>query len=608
MNTNGLTEYLKTAFEYKNNGDYKKAIDYFYKALAIDEDSSEIMTELAFLYCKLFQYDRAVSYYEQILLKNPDDNNVKYLFAKLLKVMKEYNRAESLLLDLYNKKYEFQIVAEELFEVLSFTNKQNLIIEYFNKDVDLLNKSSIFYNVALAYSKLENYKAAEEYYRKSFSADEKNIDAGVKLAFLLLEKKQFEDAEQLASVLLKYSEDDRLYYLLAEIYYLQSNIDLSIKYYSYAIKFNSQKAEYLFKLAIAFSIKGFFKEAEESYCRAIAIEPENETYNYALAYMYYLNNKYDSSEKLINNILRMNPNNYQALSLKSLLLINKKEVASAGNLIEEISENPERDDFSYYVEALYYSKLDIWEKAINSINKAINLNNNSIDYKYELAKFEYNLSNFEKSKNICKKILDSNSKYVQAYLLLSKIYMQECDYGNAIRTANLALELDKNLAEVYAIIASISLSMSDYEKALSNYKIAVSINPSKEEYYTRIAECYYLLEEYKDAYLYFKEASNFDITNAQYRYYMAKCCIFNNDTENAVSNFSIMKRLAPANIEYIEEYADYLAVIGQKKKAANLLESILNLLQDKNKEESLKKYIKKLKKRDLYTKLAESKN
>jgi tetratricopeptide (TPR) repeat protein len=74
MNTNNLTEFLKTAFEYKNNGDYKNSIDYFYKALAIDNESSEIMSELALLYTKLNQYDRALSFYEQILSRNPNNN------------------------------------------------------------------------------------------------------------------------------------------------------------------------------------------------------------------------------------------------------------------------------------------------------------------------------------------------------------------------------------------------------------------------------------------------------------------------------------------------------------------------------------------------------
>ena len=89
MAMNDLTDYIKKAFEYKNNGDYKEAIDFFYKALAIDNESAEIMSELADLYSKLCQYDRAFSFYEQVILKNPSNYSVKYSYAVLLRKLKE---------------------------------------------------------------------------------------------------------------------------------------------------------------------------------------------------------------------------------------------------------------------------------------------------------------------------------------------------------------------------------------------------------------------------------------------------------------------------------------------------------------------------------------
>ena len=84
-----LTGYIKKAFEYKENSDYKEAIDFFYKALALDNESVEIMLELADLYAKLSQYDRAFSFYEQVITKNPTNYLAKYEYAVLLKKLKE---------------------------------------------------------------------------------------------------------------------------------------------------------------------------------------------------------------------------------------------------------------------------------------------------------------------------------------------------------------------------------------------------------------------------------------------------------------------------------------------------------------------------------------
>ena len=83
-----ITQYLKTAFEYKNNGSYKEAIDFFYKALALDNESNEILCELAHLYEKLYQNERAIELYEQILQKSPNDNSVKFDYDVVLEFFK----------------------------------------------------------------------------------------------------------------------------------------------------------------------------------------------------------------------------------------------------------------------------------------------------------------------------------------------------------------------------------------------------------------------------------------------------------------------------------------------------------------------------------------
>ena len=158
------------------------------------------------------------------------------------------------------------------------------------------------------------------------------------------------------------------------------------------------------------------------------------------------------------------------------------------------------------------------------------------------------------------------------------------------------LVLDKNVSEAYYILAEVNYILKDYDKAIENYKIAASINPKEEEYYAKIAQCYYSIENYKDAYLYFKEASEFDIANADYRYYMAKCSIKNNDVENAIASFSLMKRLAPSNIEYIKEYAGFIAENGKKNRAVSILNSLIKEVNNVEDREEIKKYIKKIKK------------
>ena len=327
---NDLTDYIKKAFEYKNNGEYKEAIDFFYKALALDNESAEIMSELADLYAKLCQYDRAFSFYEQVVTKNPTNYHVKFSYALLLKRLKDYQKAQNILEEIYQTTYAPEKVAEELFSICALKEDYAKIISYFNHHSNNLSSSINLYYVGLAYSKTGRVEIAKDYFDKSFSIDKNNIDAGIKVSELLFDNGQVKEAEQVVLSLLNVSEDDRLLYLMAEINYAKSQYDNALKYYSYAIKANPQNALYYFKIAIVFSVKGFFKEAEEAYCKATSIEQNNILYNYALAYLYYMDGKYLLAEKVVDFILSIDEKHSQAVALKIILLVEKNEVVQAG--------------------------------------------------------------------------------------------------------------------------------------------------------------------------------------------------------------------------------------------------------------------------------------
>ncbi len=591
-----IAQYLKTAFEYKNSGNYKEAIDFFYKALALDNDSSEIISELAHLYEKLCRYERAAGLYEQVLQKNPDDYALKFDYAILYKQIKDYNKSEKILSDLFDKDYDINRVAQELFEIFRINKEYEKIISYYNRRANALNTSINLYYTGLAYLKIGKTNIAEEFFKKSFNTDKNNIESGIFIAEMLFEKEAFNEAEELITYLLNFSEDDRLFYILAEISYLRNEIDNAIKYYTYAIKLNDKKPVYFFKIGVAFSIKGFFKESEESFCRAITLEPENLTYNFTLAYLYYMSNKYVLSEKVIDNLLETDGEYTQALSLKLILLISRNESVQAAKILEKIIQKKEKDDFVYYAIANYYEKLNIWDKAIQAIKEAIELNAYSVEYCYKLAQYYFNTLQFDESIKICNEIIIKNPKYIEAYKLLANIYFAKGDYEKVSNNTKYILKLDMNCPEAYFMQGMVDYERKQYKKAVNNFKTAVSIKPDIEACYEKIARCYFLMEKFEDAYFYYKEAAEIDISNPEYRYYMAKCCIEKEDIENAISNFSIMKRLSPSNIEYIKEYAYYVNSIGNTKKAISILKSTMKFVSSKEEKDRIKEFIQELKK------------
>ncbi len=578
-----ITDYLKTAFKYKEEGEYKKSLDFFYKALALENDSVEIISELAYIYSELCQYDRALSLYEQIIGKENVEDKIKFNYALLLSKLKENKKAKSILFDLYQKGYKQEEMLEELFPILLSEEEYELMIKIYKKESNKVTSNVVMYCAGSAYMKTGEEETAYELFEKSFQKN--NIDAGYSLALILYEKKLYEECEILLNKLLKYSEDDKIFYLLGEIRYQNKKTDEAVKNYSYAIKLNPKVGIYYYKLGIAYSLNGFLSEAEQSYCSAIRMEPDNIAYKYTLAYLYYIEKKETLAQTVLEEIMIKEPLNINAISLDLIIKSGKNDVEICQRYIRELYKAEKRDDFSWYAEGVYYARIGMWERAINALIKASDTNPDSLEYKYLLLNSYYNNENYELAENLCKEILNVNGKYLPALIIKAKIEIFKNNLARAEETLNECLSLDINCHEVHYLKGNIRYKSGDYEEAAKEYKTAISIKPKEEEYYASAAKSYYSAAQYEAAYEYYKEAAEINLTRADYRFYMAKCCIKNNEKEKALTNFSIMKRLAPGNLEFIKEYALYLKSINNKRNAINVVK---DLIKHSNKEQRKK--------------------
>lgn len=591
-----LTEYIKQAFEYKEAGDYKAAIDFFYKALTIENDSCEIMSELAELYTLLSQDDRALSFYEQIIAKNNHNNLICYKYAFLLKKMKRFDEAKKVLLALYQDEYELIDVAKELFDIYVTNKEYQELINTYNLKYNKLADSFVFYYVGLAYENLERQQLAEDFFHKAYDLAKNNVKAGISIVGLLFENQKYLEAEELAEDLLQFSENDRLFYYLAEVKFMKSDFDSAMKHYSYAIKLNDKCALYFFKLGLAYTMKGYYKEAEQSYCSALVIEPDNPTYNYALAYLYFTDKKYLLASKIVDSILSVDENFVLANALKLLLEIHYDRVIFCGNYVQKIKDSADREDFAFYALSKYYDKLAMWKNALKYIELAIDLNDSSLDYKIEYAQYLSNADEVDESIKVAKNILEINPKYLLGYIVIAENYIKKQDYSSAYDYAKLALQLDINSSEAQFILGVINYKKCAYEKAIENFKIAVLISPQEISNYKYIADCYYKLNQFDEAYSYYKEASLIDVSDASYYFCMAKCSVELGNKENALSNYSIMHRLAPFNVRYLCEYSDYLSENGKKKLAISILKKSLKALKEVKDRQKIEDCIKKIKK------------
>ena len=117
-----IKDLLQEAFALKASGHYKHAIEIFYKALELDNSSSELLLEIADLYDRIGNKEKALSYIEQILDKDPTHIDALKFLKRVFERKEAWQEAEQTAKNIYCISHNSADLAE-IFKLLIKQNK-----------------------------------------------------------------------------------------------------------------------------------------------------------------------------------------------------------------------------------------------------------------------------------------------------------------------------------------------------------------------------------------------------------------------------------------------------------------------------------------------------
>ena len=130
-----IKDLLQEAFALKESGHCKHAIEVFYKALELDNSSSEPLLEIADLYDKIGNEEKALSYIEQILDKDPTHVDALKFLKRVFEKKEAWQEAEQTAKNIYCISHNPTDLAE-IFKLLIKQNKFDEIFEFKFKTED----------------------------------------------------------------------------------------------------------------------------------------------------------------------------------------------------------------------------------------------------------------------------------------------------------------------------------------------------------------------------------------------------------------------------------------------------------------------------------------
>ena len=509
MEDNEYNEYIKKAFELKEQKQYKSAIEMLYKVLEYENENIETLFQIGELYFLLNNYEKSNKYLEKVLAVCPNNQDALKLLIEIKERRGDLNKALELAQNLYDNNQNsenLKTLVKVLIKTKSYKEIEKYVnSEFFNSDIKLDWANAL-------YSNGETDKVKEIL---------KNCDANDEKVLLLEGKIKFDegDLEKSQEIFNRISANTQnpeiLNYLglfeLENMHFIEG-----IKYFSKAAAINPSKSKYFYNLGNAYFYNGWMKEAQEAYTKALYISPDDLDYRYSLAYLYYEIGEYSKSSKEVNAILNLDSNHNRSLILKALLLAKNKDLLGAKSILENIT-NLEQDSYAQISLAKIYSELNIYDKAEQTLLKTISQNPQNLDYLNDLAEIYIQEKNYDKALEIADKIIEINPNYISGNILGAKSSYLKEDYQKTKEYAQNALELDINCSEGYYYLSLSREKTDDIDEAIECMKRAILYDLNNPKYYAQMSDYYKEKQDYKTALEYISEAESLDNTN-QYKH------------------------------------------------------------------------------------------
>ena len=594
------TKFLKQAFQLQEEKHYKQAIEALYKALCIESDNIEILSQISHLYFLMNNFERSLEYAEKILDIDPNHIDTLKIVVNINKVTKKYAKALQFAEKLYRLSPDIDNFVTYL-EMLTECNQHNTVInEIENSKFNYEERKNEKLLLIEGYSrlKLNQIFKAIGIFQEIIKLYPSNTDARFYLGVIYYQKHQEADAEKLFNSVLDEIQCDRTYNYLGLLKLDQHKIADAINYFQFAIKIEQNNPLYYYNLGTAYSLNGWLIEAENSFKHAVFLEPDNIIYNYSLAYLYYERHDLKKALENIDHILQIKPDYADAVILKELINAKNGDLIGAKNTLTNLAEKVTNNDFLYYAMAKIYKEIPMYKEAIDSLQQALFIKPESLEYLSELADCYCELGKYQVAQDIITKVLYLNKHFIFAYLLQAKMNIKQNKYTEAAKIVDNTIKLDSSCAKAYKYMAVICAAQGLKNKSIENAKIAVSLQPSNHKYYAFLGKLYFDAQEYDSAFLYYKEASMLDELNVDYLYNAALAADKDDDFINASNYYSYALRQDPYNNLIIYEYVDLLKRHNKLKQALSLLKSKIETVESENVAKVLEQKYKELKEED----------
>ncbi|MFX1385192.1 MAG: tetratricopeptide repeat protein [Promethearchaeota archaeon] len=171
-----------------------------------------------------------------------------------------------------------------------------------------------------------------------------------------------------------------------------------------------------------------------------------------------------------------------------------------------------------------------------------------MSYKNQLinrAKIEINNRNYDTAIDSCKRALDLDEIFVEAYYQMGEAYTKKKKFDIAIQNYQRAVDFNRNHYQSWKSMGLAYELKNDYDKALINLNKSVEINPNFSDGWYNLGNVHKLRREYDDAIECYKKATEIQAELANAWLFMGNAYFDKKDYYNAIENIERAIKINP---------------------------------------------------------------
>lgn len=335
-------------------------------------------------------------------------------------------------------------------------------------------------NIAFSLHQKGSFDEAKNIYLKLLEINPSDCNILNLLGMLFISQTRYTDAISVLSSAITINKNAYIMSNLAKAYFLNEDIENSIKFYNCALEINKTDDTY-YSLALAYKKVGQFENAINSYYEAINLNPNNYSALYNLALLLKDEGKYSLALEYSLRAYKITNSDVQLLSLISYLYEIEGKIEEAIYYLNlAINIDSSQANFFFNLGVLY-SKLNKNIKAIESYIIALKLDSNHIETYINLANI-YKDRDSDLAIDYLNKALDIDSSNDKIILLLAKIYKDNNDNLRSINILEKYLKISDNNSEIFVSLAINYMDIGKYSTALEYYEKALLLSPTNINY------------------------------------------------------------------------------------------------------------------------------